>query len=295
MNVDKKIYTLGFFDGVHLGHQALLKECRRLALEKGYTPAAITFDRHPQALFVSQPPKLIGSEEDRILLLHRYGMESVDVLPVTQAVMSTPWETFLGELVTSGGAGFVCGDDFRFGKNGEGDAEKLRAFCRERNIPCVIVGQQEANGERICSTRIRRALESGKLEEANALLGHPYTLTGEVVSGRRLGRTIGIPTANLHLPEELLKPAFGVYACKALVNGEEKLAVTNIGSRPTVGGHQVTVEPWLLDFDGDLYGKKLTLEFYAFLRPEKKYPDLTTLRQEILKNAEETRKIFGVL
>lgn len=291
----KMIFALGFFDGVHLGHQALLAECRRLAAEKGCIPAAITFDRHPQALFVSQPPKLISSEEDRVLLLRRYGMEVVNVLPVTRAVMETPWEGFLDGMVASGAAGFVCGDDFQFGKNGEGDGEKLRAFCRERGIACVIVAQQEAQGERICSTRIRRALENGELMQANALLGHPYTLTGVVVSGRQLGRTIGIPTANLHLPEELLKPAFGVYACKALVNGEQKIAVTNVGSRPTVGGHHVTVEPWLLDFDGDLYGKKLTLEFHGFLRPEKKFEDLSALRREILKNAEETRKIFGIL
>lgn len=290
----KKIYALGFFDGVHLGHQALLAACCELARERGCETAAITFDRHPQSLFAWQPPKLISTEADREWLLRQYGIQRVRVLPVTKEVMGLSWMDFLDALLSDGATGFVCGDDFRFGAHGAGDGQKLKAFCRERGLPCHIVPQQELGGERISSTRIRQALENGALAQANALLGHPYTLTGPVVPGRQLGRTIGVPTANLHFPEELLKPAFGVYACKAWVDGKAYMAVTNIGSRPTVGGHRVTVEPWLLDFEGDLYGKSLTLEFFAFLRPERKFEDLQALRQEILKNAEETRKIFGI-
>ena len=130
------------------------------------------------------------------------------------------------------------------------------------------------------------------MKEANAFLGHPHILSGTVVSGRKLGRTLGIPTANLALPEETVKLPFGVYACKAEVEGSTYLAVTNIGNRPTVGGHRVTVEPWLLDFEGDLYGKALTLSFYAFLRPEQKFPSLDALKEEIGKNALQTRKFF---
>lgn len=293
MCMTKKIYALGFFDGVHLGHQALLTACCRMAGEKGCETAAITFDRHPQALFTEQPPKLISTVADREMLLRRYGIQNVRILPVTKEVMGICWTDFLEKLLQDGAAGFVCGDDFRFGNHGEGDHRKLEAFCRERGLPCVIVPQQEQEGIRISSTRIREALENGALDRANALLGHPYTLTGQVVSGRQLGRTIGIPTANLQFPGALLTPAFGVYACKAWVEGKAHLAVTNIGNRPTVGGHWITVEPWLLDFHGDLYGKTLTLEFFAFLRPERKFQDLQALRLEILKNAEETRKIFG--
>lgn len=293
MCMTKKIYALGFFDGVHLGHQALLTACCRMAGEKGCETAAITFDRHPQALFTEQPPKLISTVADREMLLRRYGIQNVRILPVTKEVMGICWTDFLEKLLQDGAAGFVCGDDFCFGNHGEGDHRKLEAFCRERGLPCVIVPQQEQEGIRISSTRIREALENGALDRANALLGHPYTLTGQVVSGRQLGRTIGIPTANLQFPGALLTPAFGVYACKAWVEGKAHLAVTNIGNRPTVGGHWITVEPWLLDFHGDLYGKTLTLEFFAFLRPERKFQDLQALRLEILKNAEETRKIFG--
>lgn len=289
----KRIYALGFFDGVHLGHQALLAACCELARERGCETAAITFDRHPQALFTPQPPKLISTVADRERWLHQYGIQNVRILPVKPEVMGLFWMDFLEKLLADGATGFVCGDDFRFGAHGAGDGQKLEGFCRERGLPCVIVPQQELDGERISSTRIREALEKGELGQANALLGHPYALTSQVVAGRQLGRTIGVPTANLHLPEPLLTPAFGVYACKAWVDGAAHLAVTNIGSRPTVGGHRITVEPWLLDFEGDLYGKTLTLEFFAFLRPEQKFEDLQALRREILKNAEETRKIFG--
>ena len=117
-------------------------------------------------------------------------------------------------------------------------------------------------------------------------------LSGEVVSGRKLGRTLGIPTANISIPDGVVQLPFGVYACTALAEGKEYLAVTNIGNRPTVGGHRITVEPWLLDFEGDLYGKALTLSFYRFLRPEQKFPSLDALKEEIEKNAAQTRKIF---
>lgn len=289
---EKTIYALGFFDGVHLGHQALLKACLRLAESMDAKPCAITFDRHPQALFTENPPRLVNSLDDRIRLLRRYGMEEVLVFPVVQEVMSTEWEKFLDDLVDSGAAGFVCGSDYRFGCRGEGTAEKLKDYCLARGLGCSIVGDRELEGIRISSTHIRGLLEAGEVEAANRFLGHPHMLTGTVVSGRQLGRTIGVPTANLALPEDGAALPHGVYACKAVVEGREYLAVTNIGSRPTVGGHRVTVEPWILDFDGNLYEKTLVLEFYKFLRPEKKFDSLEELRQEIQKNAMQTRKIF---
>ena len=130
------------------------------------------------------------------------------------------------------------------------------------------------------------------METAVRFLGHPHVLTGTVISGRKLGRTLGIPTANLEIPSGVICPKHGVYACKAIVNDDEYLAVTNIGNRPTVAGHHTTVEAWLLDFESDLYGQKLTLEFYTFLRPEQKFPSLDALQEEIRKNAQQTRKFF---
>lgn len=286
----KKIYALGFFDGVHLGHQKLLSQVRQLATEYHCGTAAITFDRHPKSLFLENPPVLISTVPDRKLLLHRYGMEETLVLPVTKEVMSMSWQDFVQMLLDRGAAGFVCGDDFRFGHRGEGNAEILSAFCREQELPCMIVPEQTVEDIRISSTYIRRQIESGDMATAVKFMGHPYTLTGTVVRGQQLGRTLGIPTANLQLPAGLAIPKFGVYACCVIVDGKRYAAVTNIGTRPTVAGEGITVEPWILDFSGDLYGREITLECYRFLRSERKFPSLEALQAEIRRNAEETRE-----
>ena len=291
--IKQTIYALGFFDGVHLGHQALLAQCRRLADATGGKAAAITFSSHPDTLVMGKTPALINTIEDRVRLLYQAGMDDVVVLPFDNAMMACPWENFLRLLVESyGAAGLVCGHDFRFGHKGSGNARLLSSFCRENAMSCAVVPAQLLEGLPVSSTHIRSLLEEGNLKEANRFLGHPHILTGEVVSGRKLGRTLGIPTANLTIPAGTVNLPFGVYACKATVDDKALLAVTNIGNRPTVGGHRVTVEPWLLDFDGDLYGKALTLSFYTFLRAERKFPDLSALKAEIQKNAAETRKFF---
>ena len=291
--MERKIFALGFFDGVHLGHQALLSACREMAAKEGCIPGAVTFAGHPDTLVTGNTPKLINTPHDRQDLLKRYGMEQILVIPFDRALMAMPWQAFLEMLEEKGAAGFVCGEDFRFGHRGEGTAQTLSAYCREKGLACAIVPEQTQNGIRISSTCIRALLEEGKLEEATAFLGHPHILTGQVVTGRQLGRTIGIPTANVLIPEEVAVPKLGVYACLCDVEGKKYPAVTNIGSRPTVGGHQVRAESWLLDFEGDLYGRTVTLEFYQFLRPEEKFSSLEELQREIRKNGEETRKFFG--
>ena len=289
---NQRIFALGFFDGVHLGHQALLDSCVQLAAELDVQPAAITFLAHPQSFFTNTPPKLLTTHEDRVDLLRQFGIGPVYSYPVTWEVMGMSWEAFLEELVEYGAAGFVCGADFRFGHKGMGNARELKKFCKNRGLPCVIVEDRELDGIRISSSHIRGLLENGLLAEANRFLGHPHVLSGEVVSGRQLGRTIGIPTANLILSEEVLCPKHGVYACVAEVDGKRYGAVTNIGNRPTVGGHRVTVEPWLLDFSGDLYGKKLRLKLHAFLREERKFGSLEELKAAILENEEQTRNLL---
>lgn len=287
------IYALGFFDGVHLGHQQLLKECCRLANENGCSTAAITFDRHPKSLFTATPTVLISTIPDRKLLMERYGIESVRVLPVINEIMTLPWQEFIQILLDDGAVGFVCGDDFHFGHRGEGSAEKLQQLCREKNLPCTVVPEQALGSIRISSTYIRRQIETGDMATAVKFLGHPYTLTGTVVHGQKLGRTLGIPTANLHLPAGLAIPKFGVYACSILIDGIRYPAVTNIGTRPTVSGEGITVEPWILDYSGNLYGREITIEFFKFLRPEQKFPSLKALQAEIHRNAEETRLVVS--
>lgn len=290
---NKTVFALGFFDGVHLGHQALLAACRKLAAEQDCKAGVVTFLGHPDTLVFGQETRLINTPQDRKRLLRHYGMEAVVELPFDRSLMQMPWQEFYHLLKNEYcAAGLVCGADFRFGFRGQGTAALLQAACEADGIPCQVVPEQKLAGITVSSTHIRSLLEQGKVGEAAAFLGHRHILTGTVVSGQKLGRRLGTPTANLAAPDGLVKLPFGVYICRAKAEGIDCAAVTNIGIRPTVGGEQVTVEPWLLDFEGDLYGRELTLEFYEFLRPERKFPSLADLQEEILKNAAQTRKFF---
>ena len=292
MRKGKRVFALGFFDGVHLGHQALLRECVTLAERLDCNTAAITFDRHPKALFMPDPPPLLSTATTRKQLLRSYGIHQIYQYPVVEEVMSMPWEAFLQELVEYGAVGFVCGHDFRFGNRGEGNAENLQSFCKEQNLPCIIVPEQTVDGLRVSSTLIRGLIEKGCMETAVRYLGHPHLIAGPVVHGKQIGRTLGIPTANLVLEPGQAVPRFGVYACRCLVDGKAYAAVTNVGTRPTVSGIGVTVEPWILDFSGDLYDQEIVLEFHRFLRPETKFDGLPALQAQIRKDADTTRAYF---
>ena len=289
----KTIYALGFFDGVHLAHQALLQQCSALAEQYNCTPGVVTFLGHPDTLVSGVTPPLINTAADRTRLLRQFGMEAVVELPFDRTLMSMDYRSFLKMLVNKYNAGgFVCGHDFHFGRRGEGDAQKLTAFCQEERLAMAVIPEQKIDGITVSSTYLRSLLEQGDAETAAKFLGHRHILTGTVVPGKKLGRSLGTPTANLVLPKGVLIPKFGVYICRCHIDGAAYPAVTNVGTRPTVEGSYVTVEPWILDFEGDLYGKALTLEFYKFLRPERKFASVEELRLEILKNGEQTRKYF---
>ena len=291
---NKTIYALGFFDGVHIGHGALLDICREVAREGGQSSGVVTFSAHPDTLVLGQTPRLINTPEDRERLLRKsYGVDTIVTLPFDRKMRDMPWKSFL-ELLRRDydAAGFVCGADFRFGSRGAGNAGMLAIYCRTESLPWAVVPEQTLDGIRISSTHIRGLIENGEMSTAVKFLGHPHILTGQVVHGRHLGSTLGIPTANLRLPPELAVPKFGVYMCLCAIDGKTYPAVTNVGTRPTVNGQDVTVEPWILDYDGDLYGREITLEFYRFLRPERKFESLQALKTEILRNADQTREYF---
>ena len=290
--MNKTIYALGFFDGVHIGHAALLEACRALAREAGCRCGAVTFGAHPDTLVHNQAPVLLNTPRDRELLLReKFHMQTVLTLPFDERMRTMAWEDFLEMLCRDHGAvGFVCGDDFRFGYKGRGNATILQDWCRSKGLPCTVVPEQTLDGIRVSSSYIRSQIETGDMATAVRFLGHPHILRGTVVHGRALGRKLGVPTANLRLVPGMVVPRFGVYACRCIIDGVAYPAVTNVGTRPTVEGQSVTVEPWILDYSGDLYGREITLEFYYFLRPEQKFPDLEALTREIRRNAEETRR-----
>lgn len=288
--MDQYIYALGFFDGVHLGHQALLQAVKTLS--GGYGKGVITFAAHPDTLVFGETPKLINTPQDRVKLLKAFGMDRVVTLPFDKKMLDTPWQDFLEELRRDyGAAGFVCGADFRFGKGGKGTAGLLQDYCSAEGLPCAVVPDQLIDENRVSSTVIREQIRSGDMAQAVRYLGHAHLLTGQVVHGKQLGRTLGIPTANLLLPPELVTPRFGVYAGLARVEGGAYPAVTNIGVRPTVHGQGITVESWILDYSGDLYDRTIQLELTDFLRPERKFDSLEEMKAEIERNARQTREL----
>lgn len=299
MEQAKRVIALGFFDGVHLGHAALLKTAVKRAAELDAVPAALTFDRHPDEVILSgSRTPLINSAADREGLMRRlYGVEEVLFARFDRALMRMDWRDFVtGYLVRERGAvHLVAGHDFRFGYRGEGTPQRLKALCAELGLGCDIVPRVELDGVTVSSTYIRSLIAQGEVEEAARFLGHPHVLSGAVIHGRGLGHRMGTPTANLALPEGTLSPAFGVYACKAVLpGGTVRPAVTNVGVRPTVSdARTVSVEPWILDFEGDLYGRTIRLEFHKLLRPERKFASVEELRAAILQNAAETRAYFN--
>jgi len=291
---ERTIYALGFFDGVHRGHAALLTACRELADELGCKAGVVTFSSHPDQLVYGTAPGLINTAYDRERLLREYfSMDTVITLPFDRRMMATPWQDFFQMLVGEyHAAGLVCGEDFRFGHRGEGNGEKLMAACREAGIPGIVIPQMLLDQVAVSSTYIRSLIEMGMMRSAVRYLGHPHLLTGNVVHGHQLGRRLGMPTANLMLPKELVVPKMGVYACKCLIDGRHYAAVTNVGTRPTVAGIGITVETWILDYEGDLYGREICLEFYEFLRPEIRFPGLQDLQEAVRRDAEKTKEIL---
>ena len=297
MNEQKRVIALGFFDGVHRGHGALLSRVAGKAAELGAAPAAVTFDTHPENLIFGSPMPLISSPLDRAELMRRYyGIREVIVAHFDDRMMHMPWEDFITEFLVKehGAVHLVAGHDFHFGYKGEGNPDRLREKCARLGVGCDIIPKVELDGITISSTYIRTLLAQGEIERANYFLGHPHTLTDTVHHGKKLGSTLGFPTVNLRFQPGVLIPARGVYAARVwFENGESRCAVTNVGVRPTVDSHgEVNVEGFILDFDGDLYGQTVRMEFYRYLRGEQKFPTLEALREEIMRNAEETRAYF---
>ena len=296
----ERVIALGFFDGVHLGHAALLRRTAEEAAARGVTPAVFTFDRVPKEVLTGIPCPLINSPEDRADLARRlYGIRDVIMVPFDDEMRTTGWEDFVTKILVERyhAVHLVAGHDHHFGHKNQGSPELLAAKCAELGLGCDIIPKVEIGGITVSSTYIRRLVELGQIERANRFLGHPHTLTQVVRHGRRIGRTIGIPTVNLTAPPHVLVPSHGVYVTRVfLPDGTSYPAVTNVGTRPTMNnGTDVTVEAWLLDFDGDLYGQTLRVEFYHHIRDEIRFDSLDALKAEITRNAETTRQYFASL
>lgn len=293
----EKVIALGFFDGVHLGHAALLRRTVEEAARRGVTPAVFTFDRPPKEVLTGTPCPLINSPEDRKDLVQRlFGIREVLMVPFDHEMMTTPWDDFVTNILVGRyhAVHLVAGHDHHFGHKNQGSPELLMEKCRELGLGCDIIPKVEVGGITVSSTYIRRLVEMGQIERTNRFLGHPHVLTGTVRHGRGLGSSRLFPTANLIIPPHVLVPSHGVYVTRAtLEDGTSYAAVTNVGTRPTVNsGSDITVEACLLDFEGDLYGKTLRVEFFQHLRDEIRFDSLDALKAQIAADADTTRAYF---
>ena len=295
------VVTSGTFDGVHLGHQRILARLREVAHASGGAAVVITYWPHPR-LVLGPPPshpellelELLNTLDERIAKLAAFGVDYLLIVPFTREFAEWTSEEYIQNLLlkTVGAKQLVIGYDHRFGKNREGGFDYLCQHAERYGLTVEEIPREDVAAVGVSSTRIRQALRRGDVATANRYLGYPYPLSGRVVRGQQLGRTIGYPTANLACPEPLkLVPARGIYAVWATTAaGTRHPAMLNIGVRPTIDADLVqTIEVNLLGFDGDLYEQVLTLEFVAWLRGEQKFAGLDALKTQLALDAQATR------
>ncbi len=286
--------AVGSFDGVHLGHQAMLQKMVAAAQEAEARTAVLTFFPHPKRVIQQlTEPYYLTTLDERVRLLASLGIDIIITHPFNESVRHTRAATFVDDLCHHLDMRQLWGGNFALGYKREGDIPFLRQLGIEKGY---TVKQVEAmvlwQGERVSSSRIRRSLLEGDIAEVNGCLGRPYHISGTVVEGQKMGRTIGFPTANIDYWSEQLLPDNGVYATYAWLDDVRHVAATNVGVRPTVNGHQLTVEAHLLDFDADIYGRTLQLEFIAHIRPEMKFSGLDALKAEIQADVQRVRKLL---
>ncbi|MGN1001923.1 MAG: bifunctional riboflavin kinase/FAD synthetase [Oscillospiraceae bacterium] len=291
----KTVIALGFFDGIHIGHAALVERAKERAAQLGARPAVLTFDEHPDTYVKKMQVELINSAADRSYILDRFfGLKDVYYIRFNEQTMRMDWRQFIESIIGAYSAvHFVVGHDFRFGYKGLGTAEVLRTYCVERGLGCDIIEPVTKDGVIVSSTYIRGLLAQGEMARANEFLGHPHLLTDTVRSGYRLGRSaLDAPTINMCFPEGVLVPRRGVYVTRVLLPEGGHTGVTNIGVRPTFGGSRLTVETNILDFSADLYGQRVCVEFHDFIRPERKFDSPEELMRQIKRDGAVAREHF---
>jgi riboflavin kinase/FMN adenylyltransferase len=290
------VLTLGNFDGVHRGHQAIVAQARSAADRRSAQVVALTFHPHPMMVLAAERgPALIQSLHDRLAILRTLGVDVAVVQRFTRAFAGLSPEAFVEEFLLRSLdlVHVVVGYNVNFGRARAGSAETLRALGARHGFAVETVGPVTVGDVAVSSSIIREAVASGDVVRAGALLGRPYRLRGRVVVGDRRGRTIGFPTANLHVRPRVLLPADGVYAARALDGATVHAGVVNVGVRPTFGESRRTVEAYLFDFEGDLYGRWLELDFVARVRGEQRFAGVAALKAAIASDVAHARRILA--
>lgn len=277
---------VGKFDGLHRGHRLLIDKTREEE-RRGLVSVALTFQTSPRR-FLDQERFNIVDNRERGMLFERTGISRLVQWEFNENVARMEPEDFLRQLIRDLSMRIlVVGEDFRFGYRGAGDIKILRALAPRLGFRPLIIPKLREGGEDISSSRIRQQITEGQIEEANALLGYDFFCYGEVVHGRRIGRTIGIPTINLSPSEDKLLPRYGVYVTRVVMGTDTYWGMTNVGVKPTIAGeHAPGIETYLMGFEGDLYGREARIDFLHFVRPERKFKDIETLRSQISADQE---------
>ena len=286
-NLTNSIVTIGTFDGVHLGHQQIIKRLVELKKKQGGEIVLFTFAPHPRkVLFPEQSDlKLITTTQEKCELLQQFGVDHVLVYPFTKAFSQMQAQDYISDIIAKGlkTKTLVIGYDHRFGSNREGNIETLKQFASTHQFNVEEIPAQEINQLNISSTRIRKAIDEGDVKTANEFLGYSFFVTGTVIKGKQLGRTIGYPTANIFIEDtDKLIPKIGVYAVNVILNGITYKGMLNVGTNPTTDADtKIKIEVNIFDFDKDIYGETLKVEFVKWIRNEEKFANLDELKQAL--------------
>lgn len=289
------VVTLGNFDGIHLGHQSLINHTTKLSKQNNYKSVVFTFAPHPKWVF-SKDKKfyVVMSPEEKATAIEKLGVEVYIEYPFDEEFAKTSPEVFFNDILLDKLKCkiLIVGEDYHFGSKRQGDFSTLKKLGEDKGIQVIAMSSVMVDNEKVSSTRIRQCLLNTDFSLIETMINKPYTVIGTVIKGKQIGRTIGFPTVNVSAYESKAFPPNGVYATKTLLKGETYYSITNIGVNPTVNGNKKMVETHLLDFDEVVYGERVEVFFYKFIRAEKKFPNIEALKEEIAKNTAEVRKLF---
>lgn len=298
-STNKTFVTIGTFDGVHIGHQKVIKKLINSAKKKKTSSVLLTFFPHPRMVLQKDLDiKLINTIEERTSLLEKLGLDVLIIHPFSEKFAKLSALEFVRKILVNklNIAKLVIGYDHHFGKNREGNFEQLQEYGHTYNFKAKEISQQDISNITVSSTKIRKAIEKGNIEKANSYLGYNFMLTGTVVNGKNLGEKIGFPTANLFIKETYkLLPKTGAYVVKSQIDGKTIFGMMNIGFRPTVSGENQTIEIHFFDFNENLYAKKIQIEVLSFLRDEQKFESVDALKNQLESDKQKSLSFINGL